>query len=306
MTTLAQQPPAQNADPQSQVNQQPSAQANSTPPTAPPRPSVRAEGAPPPEPLFIKHRTERAAEHARKEILSKIGVSSLDELEKRNRERDEELTRLRKAEEDSKLSKMSDAERRDAQIEQMRKENEELRRQAEENRVRYEAVTFDTKVSDVAAQYINPSLRKEAVLRLRQELIEMRQKDPKAFNEFKKNEERSIERFYRQLARKNPIYAIPQAPSQEPAKAPPKPMGKSGPVRLGTPRLTTPGALRKPISSPAAKPPPSAETPGQRTDPTLINGKTILPGRPNSMTPAEVAAYNAELKRKHSGNPVRH
>lgn len=306
MTNPAQTTPAQNAEPQAQPNQQPPAQANAQPPAAPPRPSVRAEGAPAVEPPYLKHRIQRAAEQREKELLSKVGVSSLDELEKRNRERDEELARLRNAEEESKLSKMSDAERRDAQIEQLRKENEEYRRQAEENRVRYEAVTFDTKVSDVAARHINPALRKEAVLRLRQELIEMKQKDPKAFNEFRKNEEQSIERYYRQLARKNPIYAIPQAPSQEPAKAPPKPAGKGGPVRLGTPRLTTPGAARKVISSPAAKPPPSAETPGQRTDPTLINGKTILPGRPNSMTPAEVAAYNAELKRKHSGNPVRH
>lgn len=306
MSITAQPTPAPNADTQSQQNQPPPAQANTQPPVAPPRPSVRAEGTPPTEPPYLKHRIQRAAEQAQKELLSKVGVSSLDELEKRNRERDEELARLRKAEEESKLSKMSDAERRDAQIEQLRKENEEYRRMAEENRVRYEAVTFDTKVSDVAARHINPALRKEAVLRLRQDLNEMKQKDPKAFNEFRKNEEQSIERYYRQLARKNPIYAIPQAPSQEPPKASPKPPGKGGPVRLGTPRLTTPGATRKVISSPAAKPPVSAETPGQRTDPTLINGKTILPGRPNSMTPAEVAAYNAELKRKHSGNPIRH
>lgn len=207
----------------------------------------------------LEARLQRERRKGREEtlagLLGKFGAKDEAELEARVRAADA----LSSENEKKKRSEMSELEQVRADLAATRAENERLKTEKQSAEEARTAVEQEQVFRRACAKHVDPSMADAALMLLARHVRQKVEESPD--EEFS---ERDAERFFRALVAKNAKFS----PSAPPA--------------------------RKPVSTGAAPPSPPPGSPPAGAAPAgggTLNGKTVLPGRPNSMSPAELAQY---------------
>ena len=208
----------------------------------------------------LADRLERAKRTGRSEavseLLAKYGAKDESELADRlkaAKQLEDERANRQRAEMTELERAKADLADREAKI----AERDAKIREYEEQRA---AESANSAFSRIAAERINPDLLEDALDRLSRHILARAKESPD--EEFTEGD---VARFFRALVAKRPIFAKPAA---DPAAA------KKKPITTGAPTV---GA------------PPSSRAQAKGAD--EAGGKTILPGRPNSMNEAEARAF---------------
>ena len=260
-TTIVTDPPASPAAPVAPVAPTPGAPEGDKPTE---RPRVMTHDLPP-EALTKRLEAERkkAGEEARAAYLKELrdlGIEDPKTYAEAKKRADAELKKFQDAQEKLRRSQMSEIERIKADFATIQKERDELANRlkaAEDDRVsgHQEAV-----VQRVATKYIDPDMYAYASWELKKHVRELLVSDPAKVEAM---DEREIERFFKDLAKRNARFAIvSQAP--EPEKR----------------AITNSAGPKKGAPAPAAQP-NGADT---------VAGKSFRPGQQNSMSKQEVKA----------------
>lgn len=213
----------------------------------------------------LKARLDRAkrqaAEEARAAVLAELGITDKAQLTKER----EEAKALREAQEKAERERMTREEQlsKDLEAERAKREKAEATSQQATRTATY--AQEDARITQIAIRHVDASssVKVKAAKIEFSDYVERLTEAQRA-----RLSEASIDRWFRRFIKDNPDFA-PRA-AEPPAGAPaPKP------------------PVTRPIHAPAPKA-PRAATP-QSQDPTMgANGKTTLPGKPNSMNKQEL------------------
>ncbi len=217
--------------------------------------------------------------------LRELGGESIDDVKKRLAEADEKARRLAEYEakdEENKRAQMSELDRikadRDAAI--ARADAAERARadaaQALADRERDEVVGV------AALRHVDPEMLVYAKDDLRRHILALQKTDPRKVRAWS---DADTDAFFKDLVKKKPRLA-PVAAAQGEADARP-PIARAA---VSSARQPAPVVSRRGAAPPIRRPAPAPAGNGQSA-----NGKTLRPGLPNSMTPAEV---KDELRRR--------
>ena len=212
---------------------------------------------------------EAAAREARAAAFKELGIADPAEFKKTYEAQQAKLKLLEEEEEKRKREAMTREEQLAADLakEKAAREAAEMRaRELEESTV---TAQQEVVVERVSRKYIDPEMYGYARADFIAHVNELAKTNPKALEEM---DERAVDRFFRDLAKRKPKLAAEARDDKRPAVP----------------------TVRKPITSgPAprqAPPPPVVKT---RTPDVGAQGKTVRPGQPNSMTKQELRAHLA-------------
>lgn len=216
----------------------------------------------------LERERKKGQEEATQKLLKQLGVSSLDEAKAAK-----DAAAKAATEADAKRkAEMSEIDRLKVDLQAANERAERLATEKEALEQERQAEQAEQTFVRAATKHVDPSMVDAAKLLLANEIRRRAKEDPG--EEFT---ERDAERFFRRLVANNPRFAM-QAPQDPAAAAAAAAAAKAAaPVRkvlnVGAPPTRTPGG---------APPKPTPETPGTRSD-----GRTLLPGQPNSLSRRE-------------------
>jgi hypothetical protein len=242
----------------------------------------------------LRSKLRRTEEAARRKLLSDLGVDDPNTFKTRIEQERAELARLKKAEEDAKRSQMTEVERYRADLEAARAETAKRDARIAELEETIYAGQGDAMARAAAAPHVDPEFADYALVLLKRSLHGMSDEQIA-----EATTEGAMRRFFRRLVAERPKLARaaePEAPTNPPrsvaAAAPRRPAQQPVPKR----QVAPPSALRRAAGAPAQRPAPSPAKQDARGG--ELNGKTVKPGQPNSMTKAELGHYLAQTGRK--------
>lgn len=185
----------------------------------------------------------------------------------------EELARLREQEEARKRESMSEQEKLNADLEKARQEAERYKNEIETMKREAAFREQDQQVQSIASEFIDPEASEFVCDKFARHVMSL----PKSKVKAMKPED--VQKWFRDFAAQHPKFAR-QAGDQPPAqleKPKPKPQPRRVPVRTS----------KKPVGG---KPSAQPQT-GATQTPDRSGGKTVLPGRKDSMTKAELREH---------------
>jgi len=242
-----------------------------------PTPQGTAPGATPKKPATgaanmtqagLNERIKRAAETAQRNTLAALGITDPSQLET-YKAKIARAEQLEKEAEERKRSEMSEAERLKADLAKMQADLESANRRAAEAEAKAQAEKTDGAIRATAAKYVDPKFVRTARIEFKAYLEGLSPREQERFTDQK------MEVWMKRFAKENPEMAA---------------TGTGG----GTTQPQPTPIVKKPITTgvtPRRGTPPGQPGKGDAEDPTTFNGKTTLPGRPNSMTAAELAEH---------------
>lgn len=265
-------------------------------PVAPPVATAPQPAAPPPAPAVAppapaapsKEEEEkrasdiRAREH-KKAMKAAYGTDDPAEIERIQKQREQDaadLARLRGAEQKAQRDNMTEVQRLQTDLDAANRKVAELEAQIES--LKSQAMNAKQQ-SEIAGRMMqlgfDPDQRKQRmVMRELGDHVKSLTKTQLAV--FGKTG--GVDKWLKEFLKENPSFARPTAPA--PAAPPKAPVTATPPK----PAPRVPAGPRQPVP-PAARPPTATDT-----DP--LAGKTVLPGRPNSMTPEELRQHRARAQ----------
>lgn len=261
-------------------------------PAEPPARSRRADDdvGTPEERATISNIRQRERKRAMKDLYGTDDEEEIERIKRRRAEADsafeknqQELERLRQKDAEAERAKMSETERLSADITALREENKQLKDQVA--KAREEALT-ERQNSAVKQAAIRHRIRaKPAVLRVvlaefAAHYLSLTNTERRRFAS-QPEAERMLERWMGRFAKENPEMC-----EAAPAAAADKPEERPAAIAQPRPAVRRPVGTQRPAAPPAARSATTARSPDMDE-----NGKTTLPGRPNSMTRAEVDAF---------------
>jgi len=182
----------------------------------------------------------------------------------------EELARLRTEEETRKRERMSEQEKVQADLEAAREETKKYKAELEQLRSDTAYREQDKQISSIAEKHIDPEMIEFVTDRFARYVQTL----PKT--KVKRIKPEDVESWFSDFVKKNPKYAKPVDTTGQP----PANVVEAKPAKRRVPVRTT----RQPIGGkPSAQPVPSAQNTPDRSA-----GKTVLPGRKDSMTKGEL------------------
>lgn len=199
-------------------------------------------------------RAKRAEEERHRKFLKETFGTDDPEEVKKARAR---MKELEENEEKRKRAAMSEQQRMQADLEKERKEKETLRQQLQQEREERMHTQQNQVITGIAAKHIDPEYIEDVNIIFARHLKSLSEKELDSFDQ------RKIEKWYADFAKKKPAFA-------RQAGEPPAPPTKK-PVTTGP--------------APRGKPAPTS------TDGAGGNAKTAAPGKPNSMSKQEVRAF---------------
>lgn len=221
----------------------------------------------------LERAKRQAADEARAAVYRELGIETPDKLKAER----EELQKLKDEQEKAKREKLSREEQLNADLEAERAKRAKAEQDLQAARQTSTYAQQDALITQIAIRHVDPTSRvKVSAAKVAfSDYVQTLSKDQRA-----RLSEAAIDRWFRRFVRQEPDFA-PKAPVAPTSAAPAA--------------STTP--VRKPISSPT---PPRPPAPGaQPKDPTIgANGKTTLPGRPNSMNRKELREHLAKIGQK--------
>lgn len=264
-------------------------------PTQAQAPTIGAGGQPIPNAVLsvrLKQAADKAAAEERRRLFAELGIDDPARFKESRERTQKELADLRAAEEKRQREAMTEQER-------LRKDLETAHARIAELEAERERLVTDTqrkeqkeRLTGIALRYVSPKYAGFAVTGFQEYVVAL------PASEFAKLEQSKgeIERWFRRFARDNPELAASSQDSEKaaadakaaeaaraqaaaapaPAPARPRVVVQQRKITNGTPPKGAPA----PAATPAAGPPSLA-------------GKDPRPGRPNSMTRAEVRQWAA-------------
>jgi hypothetical protein len=241
----------------------------------------------PPDTLAARlaHAKEQAAKEARAEVYRTLGIEDPEKFKADRLKTDEELKRFRDSEEKRKRLEMTETQRLQADLDR----EKAARQKAEAKALELEETTISSQQEQVVQRaglkVVHPRFYKFARGEFLTHVNELQATDPKQLDELT---EQDVERFFRKLLKEYPEWAQQREADPHDAKA--------AEAKAAAEKAKAP-VVRRPLSN-GAPPPrmPALRPKSELQVPTDgANGKTILPGRENSMNRAEL---NQELKRR--------
>lgn len=183
-----------------------------------------------------------------------------------------EFERLRRLEESRARARMTQEQRyqnemkgKDDRIAELETEIKTMRTDAAVNEQ-------DTKIVEAASKHIESKYLKYARRDLADELNEMKVKRPE---QFKKFGDAQLNRWFEKYSKENPQFAKVAEDLGDPEKKP-------AVASTGTP------PTRRVVKTPS---PPASPPAAEKDGPGVFNGKTVTPGKQNSMSKAELRAH---------------
>lgn len=232
-----------------------------------PRPAARALTGLTQEGFDQRIKAER--DRAEKKWATALGFATPEEA-KAALDRAKELETKEK---EKKLSEMSELERYKTQLQEQADENARLKAEAEAAQESVMVERQDRFVGNIANEYVKPKALAYASFAFKTHLKSL--PDEKV----EKMTERDVRKFFTEFVKENPELA-------------PSASADGGDATKPAPKTVTAPPARRPITN-GAPPPRRAAPPANPNGNGGNGGKTPLPGRPNSMSPAEVRAYAA-------------
>lgn len=283
--------PATGTDPAAQqpaapVAQQTPAAAPATPPAATPEGGAPAFKRPtvsdlPDETLSarLEHAKKVAAAKARADAFAELNITDPEAYKKKRADDEAKLKKFEDDEAKRQRAAMSEAQRVKADLDAANLRAEAAERELQAYRDAESNRTQSQRLESTAAKHIAPEFLDAAVsFKFKAYIKQLEKENPAALKDL---DDRAIDKWFRDFAQKNPAYA--RREDADPTKQPeaPKPPERKvetvrRPVTTGV-QPRAPGAL------------PSRTPNGQ--DAASAAGKTVRPGLPNSMTPAEVREH---------------
>ena len=232
----------------------------------------------------LKVRLDRARVQGQESFLKELGVKTPEEAR-------EKLKALKSAEQEGekrRLAELSEVERYKAELNTAQQRIAQLESQLAERDQEREHEQHEQVIVRVAGELIKPNALRLYKLDLAQHVKKLAVTNPQLAESFN---ERGIRRFTDKWLKENPEFAkasVDAAAQAGTGNALAKP-----PATGARPALAQPGLVRRPVSTGApvrkvGAPPVNGQAGGANG---LLNGKTVKPGRPNSMTAAEVREY---------------
>lgn len=241
----------------------------------------------------LNARLERNRRQTEDKYLKMLGVKSEAEAKVK-------LDSLKNAEQEGekrRLAELSEVERYKAELTTAQQRIAQLESQLAERDQEREHEQHEQVIVRVAGESIKPNALRLYKLDLAQHVKKLGQTNPELAEKFG---ERGIRRFTDKWLKENPEFAkasvdaTPAGTGNTQAK-PPTPGARPAPAQ--------PGLVRRPVTTGApvrkvGAPPVNGQPSGANG---MLNGKTIKPGRPNSMTPQEVREYARQHGVNYSG-----
>jgi len=210
----------------------------------------------------LRDRLKRNKRKAREQAYAELGISD----PAKHRQDMEELQRLRKERDERERKSMTSEQALNADLAKERELRAALERELGDMRRANSAQRQEVVLQEIAGRYLTPKGYKYA----RVDFLEYLQGLTK--NERARLSQPAIARWFQGFARDNPEVALGASGANTntgaPPKEPPKQQNKQPAARQ----------VRR------QAPPPTVD----RKDPSVVNGKTVLPGKVNSMTKKEV------------------
>jgi len=276
-----------------QQQQQAPAGDGVAPPSSPEKPETKPVDKPSPKPSLSRDDVARLLPDDMKDVTQRMDEKGLISLpydafiERMNRLQRSQLKKLfgtdnvqevlkMKTEYESMKKEREEAEKaRMSEIERERKATEDARKELQTWQQKYNKLQRQTTAAEagsmikgIAAKHINMAYARHVLRDLAEDLTS--NYTEKQLSQFT---EKHLEQWFKKYIQKNPVYAAspvaPSVPAADPKPAP-KPQAKP---KVG---VTT--------GPKGARPTPQ---PSGTNAPTMINGKDVRPGKPNSMTKQE-------------------
>jgi hypothetical protein len=196
----------------------------------------------------------------------------------------DKLKQIELADKEKKLAEMTELERAKTELEEKKAEIARLQADHEATQTTVLVERQDRVTREIASRHVKAKALDYATFEFKRYLRSLPEE------RIEKMTERDLDRFFEKFTKENPEYSATAA----------------------TPTTTDP---KKPAAAPARRPitngaPPVKKNPTATPDASNLqgeNGKTVLPGRKNSMSAAEVRAYAAKhgVKYPGTGAPAR-
>jgi hypothetical protein len=237
----------------------------------------------------LKSRLDRARAQGQDGVFRLLGVKTEAEAKAKL----DSLTKAGTEAEQRRLAELSEVERLKAEGVAKDRRIAELEAQLAEHNERHEHEQHDQVITRVAGEVLTPKAMRLYKLDLAQHVKKLHATNPELAEKFG---ERGIRRFTDKWIKDNPEFAKATTEAA-PAAAPIVPAAKTGvrPAAAPAARQGQPLPVRRPVSNgaPARQGQPLPAASGAGGAPGMLNGKTVRPGQPNSMTSAEVKAFAA-------------
>lgn len=235
-------------------------------PAAAPTRAATAAAAMPPEQFNVRLRREREASD--RKWAEAAGVKTPDEMKAKLAK----LAELEAKETESRLAEMTELDRVKAQLAAANEEIAQLRAATEEAQTETAREREVRILEGIGGKVLKPRYVRVALTEFREHLRTLEKEDVETMKP------REVERWFSTYAKENPELALGD-PAEQPAAA------------VAAPVAAVKPAARRPITN--GRPPPKRPDGGPVTTdaPHMLHGKTVRPGQPNSMTPAEVRAF---------------
>jgi hypothetical protein len=230
----------------------------------------------------LKVRLDRERRKTEDEYFQLLGVKTKAEAKAK-------LDSLKNAEQEGekrRLAELSEVERYKAELATAQQRIAQLESQLAERDQEREHEQHEQVIVRVAGESIKPNALRLYKLDLAQHVKKLGQTNPELAEKFG---ERGIRRFTDKWLKENPEFAKASVDATQASAG----NAQKPPVTGARPAGTQSAPVRRPVTTGApvrkiAPPPVNGQPSGANG---VLNGKTIKPGRPNSMTPQEVREY---------------